>query len=108
MDWAGVHADSELRRAKNVFFLEDIREILDSDPPEKLLSAQAAVPDPIVLGGKGVDEEAQPSTKDKSSEDTLTIIDVVSQAKDAESKSKAEDDRPETTDPTKSPIKDKA
>ena len=78
MDWAGVPVDSELRKAKNVFFLEDIREILDSDPPEKLLSAQAAVPDPIVLEGKGVDEEAQPSTKDKSSEDTLTIIDVVS------------------------------
>ena len=39
MDWAGVPADSELRKAKNVFFVEDIREIPELDPPlEKLLS----------------------------------------------------------------------
>ena len=40
MDRAGVPANSELRRAENIFFLEDIREIPESDPPfEKLLSA---------------------------------------------------------------------
>ena len=40
MDQAGVPANSELRRAENIFFLEDIREIPESDPPfEKLLSA---------------------------------------------------------------------
>ena len=35
MDWAGVPTDSKLRRAENIFSLEDIREIpkLDS-PPE--------------------------------------------------------------------------
>ena len=35
MDWAGVPADSKLRRAENIFSLEDIREIPELDsPPE--------------------------------------------------------------------------
>ena len=55
-----------------------------------------------------MDEEAQPPAKDKSSEDTLTIRDVVLQAKDVKSKSKAGDDCPENDDPVKGPIKDKA
>ena len=79
MDWAGVPADSELRKAKNVFFLEDIREIPESDPPsEKLLFAQASLPDTDVPEGVKVDKEAQPPTKDKPFEDSLTIRDVVS------------------------------
>ena len=108
MDRAGVPTDSKLRRIENIFFPEDIREIPDSDPLEKLLSVSTAVPDPIVPEGKWVDEEAQPSAKDKSSEDALTIRDVVSWAKDAESKSKTGDDQPETDGPAKSPTKDKA
>ena len=52
MDRAGVPANSELRRIESIFFPVDIREIPDSDPPEKLLSAQAAIPDPIVPGGE--------------------------------------------------------
>ena len=108
MDRAGVPADSELRRIENIFFPEDIREIPDSDPLEKLLSALTAVLDPVVPEGKGVDEEAQPPAKDKSSENTLTIKDVVSHAKDAESKSTTGDDHPETNGVTKSLTRDKA
>ena len=104
----GVLADSKLRRIENIFFLEDIREIPNSDPPEKLVSAPTAVLDPVIPKGKGMDEEAQPSAKDKSSEDALTIRDVVSRAKDAESKSKAGDDHPETDGVAKSPTKYKA
>ena len=79
MDWAGVPTDSELRRAENIFFPEDIREILKSDPPsEKLLSAQAPFPDIDVLEGARLDKVAQPPTTDKSFEDSLTIRDVVS------------------------------
>ena len=63
MDRAGVPADSELRRIENIFFPEDIREIPDSDPLEKLLSALIAVPDLVVPEGKGADEEAQPLAK---------------------------------------------
>ena len=55
-----------------------------------------------------MDKEAQPPTKDKPSKDTLTIRDVILRAKGAESKSKAEGDHPETADPAKSPLKDKA
>ena len=108
MDRAGVPTDFELRKIESIFFLEDIREILDLDPPKKLLSAQAAVPNPSVLGGEGVDKKAQPPIKDKPSENTLRIRDVISRAKGAESKSKAEGDHPETADPAKSPLKDKA
>ena len=108
MDWVGVPTGSELRRIENIFFPEDIREIPDSDPSEKLLSAPTAIPDPVVPKGKGADEEAQPPAKDKSSEDALTIKDVVSWAKDAESKSKAGVDHPETDGVAKSPTKDKA
>ena len=73
---AGVPTDFEFRRIENIFFPEDIREIPNSDP-EKLISAPTAILDSVVPEGKGVDEEAQPLTKDKSSEDTLTIRDVV-------------------------------
>ena len=109
MDRAGVPANFELRRIESIFFLEDIREISNSDPPaEKPLPAQAAVPNPSVLGGEGVDKKAQPPIKDKPSENTLRIRDVISRAKGAESKSKAKGDHPETADPAKSPLKDKA
>ena len=79
------------------------------DPPsEKLLSARAPLPDTDVPEGAGVDKVAQPPTKDKPSEDSLTIRDVVSQAKDAESKSKANGVHSEVVDPKKDPLKDKA
>ena len=55
-----------------------------------------------------MDEEAQPPAKDKSSKNTLTIKDVVSRAKDAESKSTTGDDHPETDGVTKSLTRDKA
>ena len=55
-----------------------------------------------------MDKKAQPPIKDKPSENTLRIRDVISRAKGAESKSKAEGDHPETADPAKSPLKDKA
>ena len=53
-------------------------------------------------------KEAQPPMKDKPSEDSLTIRDVVSQAKDVESKSKADGVHSKATDPKKDPFKDKA
>ena len=37
MDLAGVPTDSKLRRAENIFFPKDIREILESDPPSEQL-----------------------------------------------------------------------
>ena len=85
MDWAGVPADSELRRAVNIFFLEDIREILDTIPSTEQLSTTQAPPlDVEVSKGVEVDEEAQLPVKAKPFKDT--IKDVFSQAKDGELK----------------------
>ncbi|KAL0016313.1 hypothetical protein SO802_003382 [Lithocarpus litseifolius] len=72
---AGVPVDFELRKVENVFFLEHIR--------------------------SGKDKEVQPSVKTKDSEDTLTIKDVVSKAKDAKPKSKAGDSQSKAVDPKK-------
>ena len=52
-------------------------------------------------------KEAQPPMKDKPSKDSLTIRDVVSQAKDAESKSKADGAHSEAADLKKYHFNDK-
>ena len=56
MDRAGVPADSELRKAENILFLEDIREILDAVP----LSEQ--LPTTQVLPPEGSEETQPPMT----------------------------------------------
>ena len=59
MDWAGVPADSELRRLENIFFPKDIRKTTNTVPPiEELLTTQAPLPDGEVSKGAGMDEEA--------------------------------------------------
>ena len=59
MDQTGVPADSELRRAENIFFPEDIREILESvSPPEQLLTSQAPLLDAEVSKRAGVGKGA--------------------------------------------------
>ena len=59
MDRAGVPADFKPRRVENIFFPEDIREILNMVPPtEQLLTTQARPPDGEVSKGAGADEEA--------------------------------------------------
>ena len=79
MDWAGVPANSELRRAESIFFPVDIREILDTVPSTKQLpSTQTPLIDAEVPKEAGGGEEAQLLVKAKSSEDALTIKDVVS------------------------------
>ena len=94
----GVLADFELKRAENIFFPEDIREVpvmlhtpvADPIPPPEQLSITQAPPlDVGVSTGAGKDKEVQPLMKAEHSEDDLTIRDVVSKAKDAKSKSKA-------------------
>lgn len=83
MDRAAVLADSELRRIKNIFFLEDIHEIPSSDPPEEHPFVPTTTPNSIIPEGKRGDEEARPPAKDKSPKDAFTIRDIVAQAKDA-------------------------
>lgn len=96
----GVPADSDLRRAENIFLSEDIREVLAMLPPpvvdltsnpELLPTTQASLPDAEVSIGARKGKGVQPLIKTKDYKETLTIKDVVSQAKDAEPNSKAGD-----------------
>ena len=79
MDWVGVPADSELRKAESIFFLVDIQEISDRVPStEQLPPTQTPLANVEVPKGARGGEEAQLLVKAKSPEDALTIRDVVS------------------------------
>ena len=73
LDRVTVPANSDLWKVENIFFLEDIREILDLVPPEEPFPAKASTSDSHMPEA----EETQPAAKDKSPEDSLTIRDVV-------------------------------
>ena len=112
LDRAGVPADSDLRRADQVYYPEDIREdpttlpppaALPLPPPEQPLTTQDPSQGIEILAGvqkekKGdvgvsrPEEKAKEKAKSKAnanpSEDALTIGDMVSKAKTTESKSK--------------------
>ena len=116
LDWAGVPADSDLRRVDQVYYLEDIREdptalpplaALPLPPPEQSLTTQEPSQGTEIPAGaqkekKGdvvvswLEEKAKEKGKEKTkskananpSKDALTIEDMVSKAKAAESKSK--------------------
>ena len=107
LNQARVPTNSKLRRAENIFFPEDIREVPVTlpppvadpiPPPEQLFITQAPPLDVEVSTRAGKDKEGQPLMKAK---DDLTIKDVVSKAKDVESKFKAKDSQFEATDPMK-------
>ena len=86
LNWARVPTNSELRRTKNTYFLEDIREVptmlphsvVDPFPsPEQLSTIQALSLDAKVSTGADKGKEVQPSTKFTHFEDALTIRDMV-------------------------------
>ena len=104
LDRAAVPADSDLRKVENIFFPEDIREISDSVPPEEPLPAKVTTSDSHIPEA----EEVHLVAKDKLPEDTLTIRDVVAQAKEAVPEPKAGDDQPEPPAPTKRSTQDQA
>ena len=86
---AGVPADSELRRAENVYFPEHIKEIptdlsltaLPLPSLEQVPSTQDLTTDVGTSTGVGMGKEGLPLANDVPSEDSLTIRDVISQAK---------------------------
>ena len=97
---AGVPVDSELRRKKNVFFPEDIREVPTTLPPPvadplplpgQIPIIQAPIPHAEDLVGAGKVKKVQPTVKANQSKDDLTIKDVVFKTKDEKAKSKAGD-----------------
>ena len=104
LDRAAVPADSDLKKIENIFFPEDIREIPGSVPPEEPLSTKVTTSDSLIPEAG----EVQPLAKDKSPEDTLTIRNVVAQAKEAVLESKARGDQSEVEVSTKSSAQDKA
>ena len=69
--------------------------------PQEPLFALNTVLDPTTLEGRGGDKEVQPPPKDTSLEDSLTIKDVVTQAKEIGPKPTVGDDRLAAEDPTK-------
>ena len=78
LDRAAVPADSDLRKAENIFFPEDIREIPEVAAPEEPLPQKALASDSAMPEA----EDAQPAVKDKLPEDSLSIREVVAQAKE--------------------------
>ena len=108
---AGVPADSELRKAESIIFPKHIREVpadlpstaLPLPPPEQVSSIQDPTLGAEASTGAGKGKEVLPSTKDTQFEDALTINDVVSQAKAAESKSKVEDAKLKAADSKEGP-----
>ena len=91
LDRAVVPADSDLRKVETIFFPEDIREISDVVAPEEPLLTKALASDSPMPEA----EDAQLAVKDKSPEDSLSIRDVVAQAKKAIPGPQATDDQPE-------------
>ena len=108
---AGVLANSKLRKAESIFFPEHIQGApadLPSTaqplpPPKQVYSIQDLTLDVEASTGAGKGKEVLPSAKDTQSEDALTIKDVVSQAKAAESKSEAGDAKLKAADSKKGP-----
>ena len=118
LDRAGIPVDSDLRRVDQVYYPEDLREntivppppiVLPFPPPKQSLPTQEPGHDTEVLAGAEKEKdgavvasrtEGKPKEKEKEkekaknkadahdSEDALTIGDMVSKAKVAESKSK--------------------
>ena len=93
LDRASVPVDSDLRKTENIFFPEDVREIPDEvateEPlPTKALALESAMPEA---------EDAQPAVKDKVLEDSLSIRDVVAQAKETVPGLQPADDQPGPT-----------
>ena len=118
LDRAGIPADSDLRRVDQVYYPEDLRENTTALPPptalslpprEQSLTTQEPSSDTEMLAGaerekdgavvaSRTEERAKEKEKGKekaknkadahASEDALTIGDIVSKAKVAESKSK--------------------
>ena len=93
LDRATVPADSDLRKVKNIFFLEDIHEIPDVVAPDEPLPMKALASDSPMPEA----EDAQPAVKDKLPEDSLSIKEVVAQAKEAVLGPQAADGQPGPT-----------
>ena len=85
LDRAAVPVDSDLRKAKNIFFPEDVREIPDEDASKEPLPINS-----FILKAGGNKQAAQ----DKPLEDSLSINKIVAQAKEVAPGTQAADGQP--------------
>ena len=85
LDRAAVPADSDLRKAENIFFPEDVREISDQDASKEPLPT-----DSLILEAGGDEQTAQ----DKPPEDSLSISEIVAQAKEVAPEIQVADGQP--------------
>ena len=88
LDRAAVPADFDLRKAENIFFLEDIREIPDEVASEEPLPTDSSIPE---AGG------TQQATQGKLPEDSLCISEIIAQVKETALGTQAADDQPAPT-----------
>ena len=85
LDRAAVLADSDLRKAENIFFPEDVREIPDEDASKEPLPTNSSI---LEVGGN------EQAAQDKPPEDSLSINEIVAQAKEAAPGTQVADGQP--------------
>ena len=85
LDHAAIPTDSDLRKAENIFFPEDVREI-----PDEVASAEPLPMDSSIPEAGGMEKAAQ----GKSPEDSLCISEIVAQAKKVAPGTQAANDQP--------------
>ena len=83
-----VPADSDLRKAKNIFFPEDICEIPDKVASEEPLPTDSSSPE---AGG------TEQAMQGKLPEDSLYISEIIAQVKETAPGTQAVDDQPAPT-----------
>ena len=85
--------DFDLQKIENIYFPEDVHEIPDVVTPDEPLPTMALASDSPMPKA----EDAQSAAKDKLPEDSLSIKEVVSQAKEAVPGPQAADGQPRPT-----------
>ena len=85
LDRADVPADSDLRKAKNIFFPEDVREIPDEDASKEPFPTDSSI---LEAGGN------EQTVQDKPPEDSLSINEIAAQAKEVAPGTQVADDQP--------------
>ena len=88
LDRAAVPVDSDLRKAENIFFPAEIREI-----PDEVASAEPPPTDSSVPETRGTEQ----ATQGQSPEDSLRISEIHAQAQEIAPENPAADDQPAPT-----------
>ena len=88
LDRAAIPADSDLRKAENIFFPEDIREIPDEVACKEPLPMDFSIPE-----ARGTQQAVQ----GKLPEDNLCISEIITQVKETAPGTQATDDQPTPT-----------